>query len=425
MTASTAQRPRSLPRVALSALLVAACGGPAKGAPSPVMAADAAVDATSPGDAAAPLPDAGGPLEDAAPSCSDTQSDPSNCGACGEACLRGKCEVGVCASLAVTTLASGQELPAAIAVDATNVYWLDLGIDGSHGKAVLPFTGGAVMMCAIDDCAATAKPLVTEIETLGLDPSAFAIDNDSVYWAQTDNDAGYPLYIVKCAKTGCGGVPTVVTQAWPSALATDATTLYFTTGSASGVFACSANSCPDGPRTLWSDTPAIATAITLDSANVYFMLANGPIMSCPKGGCLDAGVSIAPYPPAAPISLVVVGPTVYWLTSQPLSLGAVVACPTSGCLGPTTVVGGLSSATALATDGTNLYWAEMGDSATSTGGSGLGRVAMCAVAGCNGNATTLAAGLTFPTAIAVDSRNVYFATSGGGGATGSIQMIAK
>lgn len=52
--------------------------------------------------------------------CVDTTSDPKNCGYCGHDCLGGFCVASACQPVVVATK---QQWPVAITVDATNVYW--------------------------------------------------------------------------------------------------------------------------------------------------------------------------------------------------------------------------------------------------------------------------------------------------------------
>src|SRR5579883_2951600 len=47
--------------------------------------------------------------------CTNLQTDPNNCGTCGHSCQGGACQAGVCQIL---VLASGQDVPTDIAVDA-------------------------------------------------------------------------------------------------------------------------------------------------------------------------------------------------------------------------------------------------------------------------------------------------------------------
>ncbi len=94
---------------------------------------------------------------------------------------------------------------------------------------------------------------------------------------------------------------------------------------------------------------------------------------------------------------------VYFPTPAPTS--GVAACAKTGCNNmPTTIItdpGTVSSpGLSIATDGTNVYWANSTD------------VMQCAVGGCNGQALHLATNQSFPHAVVVDSTNVYWLTLG-------------
>ena len=62
--------------------------------------------------------------------CTNTQaSDAANCGTCGHGCLGGTCSGGVCQRWTVAN-ASFTATPVNLAVDATNLYWTDDGLNG-------------------------------------------------------------------------------------------------------------------------------------------------------------------------------------------------------------------------------------------------------------------------------------------------------
>src|SRR5690242_13609633 len=84
------------------------------------------------------------------------------------------------------TMAAGQQYVGAIAVDATNVYWI-------NGEA-----NGTVMKCPVDGCNGSPIALATGQAY----PAGIAVDTTSVYWA---NQGGS---IMKCAIGGCGDMPT-------------------------------------------------------------------------------------------------------------------------------------------------------------------------------------------------------------------------
>jgi hypothetical protein len=61
--------------------------------------------------------------------CTNTQaSDAANCGSCGHGCIGGTCSAGVCQRFTVAN-ATVTSSPVALAADATNLYWLDNGLN--------------------------------------------------------------------------------------------------------------------------------------------------------------------------------------------------------------------------------------------------------------------------------------------------------
>jgi hypothetical protein len=170
--------------------------------------------------------------------CVDLSSSPQNCGACGHDCLGGACVSHACQPVVLT---SGQDLPTGIAVDETNVYWVNY----FGGTVVtIPKGGGAPVILAekqdspravaVDAThvywtnlfgGSVARILKTggAVETLigGLkEPSRLALDTSHVYWTEADS-------IGKIAKQG--GLPTylAVGQQGPEGIAVDANNVYW------------------------------------------------------------------------------------------------------------------------------------------------------------------------------------------------------
>ena len=95
-------------------------------------------------------------------------------------------------------------------------------------------------------------------------------------------------------------------------------------------------------------------------------------------------------------------------------VGMILACAKSGCgATPTVLAGGLDAPIAIATDGINVYWTEVGPDYLAGGPvTGTGLVRKCAVTGCGNAPTDVATGLTSPGAIALDDANVYWTEMG-------------
>jgi hypothetical protein len=173
----------------------------------------------------------------------------------------------------VTTLASGQESPAGLAVDEQNVYWTSLGIriqDGSVRKVAR--AGGTPTTLAADQWGVGADIAVgsgyvfwtgnsggaetATVRKVPIDGGAvsvvvsgssngagIAVDPWRIYWVSFDVSGGS----VRSAPIE-GGTPTVLAdQVSPRGLAIDGTNVYWTeSGSSGGVASLGANTCESG-----------------------------------------------------------------------------------------------------------------------------------------------------------------------------------
>jgi len=196
-----------------------------------------------------------------------------------------------------TTFATRPSTVSYLAVDATNLYWIE---------------SGAVMKCATSECECNPTVVAPAIE-----PVWIAADGTSVYWTD-DIDAGESV-LKKCAATGCVGDPTVI---------------------ATG-------------RALWN--------FALDATNVYWIefTDSWAVMTCPLAGCAGAPTTITTVPSGndSPAEIVVGDEAVYWsnLGLGDLSDGPVLGCAKTGCSSPPVVIDWPTLV--IAAHGSSLYWA--------------------------------------------------------------------
>ena len=114
--------------------------------------------------------------------CTTTDTDPTNCGSCGQTCPTGSvCSAGSCVAGGVVILASNQANPTSLAVANGSVYWLNAGTLGANGFSL---SGLAVMSVPVDGGAP-----VTLAQSYGL-YRTLAVDQDAVYWSGLAWDAG-------------------------------------------------------------------------------------------------------------------------------------------------------------------------------------------------------------------------------------------
>jgi len=328
-------------------------------------------------------------------------------------------------------IASGQASPAALGVAGKNVYWLNLGTNASMGKLVAPWMNGQIMKCAITGCKDAPNALVSKLAEGSVDtPAGFATDGTDVYWNNgTFSPSGAPAGLAKCSVSGCalGSEVAGAGPAWQIAL--DGKNVYWTTHSAE-VLTCPLSGCGSSPMALWSAglAPA-ASGIAVDASDIYWSTAKGEVMKCALSGCNNTPTVLvgATAALAAANQIALDDGNVYVVDANPAGQGRVLGCAKSGCgNNPAELAIGLNAPRALVTDGVNVYWIERGaDFANGQSVSGAGFVRRCAVGGCNNSPTTIASGLTAPTAIAVDGSNVYWAEWGTGSAEGRISAAPK
>ena len=121
------------------------------------------------------------------------------------------------------TVATGQAGAAVIVADANNVYWMDAVADPKNTGATI----NAVYSCAKTGCGGSPTVLAQDLPGLGGNSpgSSMVIDGSNLYWTNTTMTGT----VMKCAVTGCGGTPTVLAaeQSMPFAVVVDDTNVYW------------------------------------------------------------------------------------------------------------------------------------------------------------------------------------------------------
>jgi hypothetical protein len=335
-------------------------------------------------DDTAPLDGPGAPApESGSDARVDADSDPTNCGAVGHDCKGAPCIGGACSSSNVPlVLASGQS-PTWMAVDSSNVYWMNARTApaGASGAS-------ALVRCAVAGC--NGVPGTVWSGSYAVD--GLAVSGASLFWSTSpgpaglDASAGSGPGIVGCAAAGCGAAATVLTSVAEN-----------------------------------------ISSFTADGANAYFTTTAGYVRQCALAGC-PSGPTILAANLSSPTSVASNGTAVFWTTSSASAVGGqVMRCGVDGCAGIPAVLatGGVGSGV-VAADATNVYWVDPG---TPVGGGKLplssyttGRVLQCPINGCGGAPTVLA---TYPSwlgagALAVDAQNVYWSMESAEGTWGEI-----
>jgi hypothetical protein len=301
-------------------------------------------------------------------------------------------------------LASEQNFPAALAVDATSVYWVNSGYDQQNPPQTLQ-NNGSVMKVPLNGSSPPIQLVASQIV-----PAAIAVDATSVYWTVLSDLQGSAKSgeIRKIPIGGGAIVPLATGENYPGTLALDATNLYW----------ASIDTLSDGyinkvPRTGGSAAPVIspspmysAMALSVDTNNVYFAEPTKDLVGRVAVG--GGTPTIIASGQSRPGRMAIDATYVYWVANgdsavRKAPLGSMSATPTD-------VATGQSSPSAVAADSTGVYWTNSGD----------GTIMRAPLGG--GTPVPLAQGQVRAGAIALDAATVYWIMSG---PSGAVMKLAK
>jgi hypothetical protein len=285
----------------------------------------------------------------------DLASEATSCGACGHGCQGGPCQTGLCqpvivvagqgyayhlaateaavywtrvdgsvlratASGAPEILAMGQNSPGDIVVDATRVYWANLGdgtivsapLDGGPTTIVVPSAGQAWSLAVSATTLSWTDNMTGDVRALALAGNgppillattksawSIAMDTTRVYWST--------LYAGDVLSAPIGGGPTtslVTGFIAPSALALAGDRLLFGTSNDSGVHAV-----PIAGGAPIALTMKGGFGIAADDHHVYFGEYDGRLARIPLAGGEPEVLGIGP---ATPTDIALTSSAVYW-----------------------------------------------------------------------------------------------------------------
>jgi hypothetical protein len=232
------------------------------------------------------------------------------------------------------TLASSLTAPAAIALDASNVYFTL----GNGNVESVPKAGGSPLTIASG-----------QTGVLGL-----AVSNGQVYWGASDGDLVYKIYTGSV--TGTGAVDVVADSSGAAyAVAADSKNVYWTTKTALFSAPLSGIGAFDGgpPATSLGTTGGNGVAaLAIDSSEVYwgsFAAGAGTVQKVALTGGSTTPLASGQY---GPNGLAVDSKSIYWTTQE----GLVLTLPLSGGT-PSTLASVSNGGTGIVVDSTSVYWA--------------------------------------------------------------------
>ena len=276
-------------------------------------------------------------------SCVDLETNGKNCASCGHDCGGGSCSAGTCKPALLASLSGIRT--AALAVDATTIYWTD----GVTAISKVPLSGGL-----------PAK-VVSGLNS----PGWIGVAAGRLYFDQLTTPIGGQASLMTVPVSGGTPVPFVADFSRAAGTQIESTTLYWVqtlTDAGAGIPRALATPFDGGLSAILGQSGVLSQAIhmTLSPTTAYIAVYGafdaGTVQAVQRAG----GAVTTFVPNASPyIDEVAVDATsVYWTTSEATG-GTVMKVPIDGGT-PVKIGSAARGATSILADSTGIYWLDVG-----------------------------------------------------------------
>ena len=308
------------------------------------------------------------------------ETNGAHCGGCGRDCLGGTCTAGVCQPFA---LATGQTSPAGLVVDpgpAGRVYWTNRSADGTiasvdkaGGPVVVLASGqdlpggiamnathlfwsnaatgpnGTIVSVPKSNAADAGAPLLLASDQTV--PLAVAVHGGRVYWTNAVNNVGS----VSAVDVNGGVVDVVASdQDFPTGIAADDAGVFWVTHDGGRLMTLDLLTVPPQIRELATDLVQPA-GLVLDTTNIYWSELSGNIRRRSK--LSGATTQLLADQQGLPLSVAVDGIHVYWTDN----LNGTIGRTPKGGGAVETIASAQNGPMYVVVDNLSVYWTNGGD----------------------------------------------------------------
>jgi hypothetical protein len=311
----------------------------------------------------------------------------------------------------VEDLITGMLYPTEVAADATTVYVTETRTGA---------TPGVVWSCPAKGCSSATAMRIAPNEDA---PQRVALDATNVYWINGKD----PYGIHSCSRTAGCAASTLLVDTFPAYLVVAPEGLYFAGGANLFSAPKAAPSTRADVTQLPNPQASVINGLAYFNGDLAWVAydydpaspnANPRIQACTAASCTASLHTIAPAVDIG-VAIALDASGVYWLEGVDKT-GSLYRCPEQACAAPTQLASGIEWPSHIVIDDNNVYFsAYTGPDITETG------LFVCAKTGCAAP-TLIGRSQGMPGGVATDGSFLYFVTSPRDGtAKGALHRVPK